>query len=207
MSRLKIYYSPSEQKLNLYTTGSQWMYKDGTEYKGAYHTYSTGEVYTMAKYIGGKSEPLVKFEKTDNTNYVYKQLKPNIKVKFKTPIPYNVTIKNENIQSGILIRYFLKKVNSENIIEISSKQYDEWKTNDIDKNLHQTVRIFWKITGNKYDTVINGTKQLGVISKNRNQIINAATKIPGIENILTNPLQYYTDTDFTDVLDINGLDS
>lgn len=207
MSRLKTYYTIDEIRDNLYTTGSQLMLEDGTEYKGSYHSYSTGEVYTETKYIPNVSKKLIKFQKQDTTNYIYKKLKPNIKVKFKTPTAYVTKISSQDITAGVVIRYFIQNINNKTIIEIDSKQFDFWKTNTIDKTIHNAVRISWYISGNKQDIIDNGVLKLGVITKNINQINSVKSRIPGISKILTDPLQYYTDTDFIAPVDINGLDS
>jgi len=207
MSRLKTYYTVDEIRDNLYTTGSQLMLEDGTEYKGSYHSYSTGEVYTETKYIPNVSKKLIKFQKQDTTNYIYKKLKPNIKVKFKTPTAYVTKISSQDITAGVVIRYFIQNINNKTIIEIDSKQFDFWKTNTIDKTIHNAVRISWYISGNKQDIIDNGVLKLGVITKNINQINSVKSRVPGISKILTDPLQYYTDTDFIAPVDINGLDS
>ncbi len=207
MSRLKIYYNKSEIQTNLYTSGSIWMLEDTTEYIGLYHKYTTGEVYTQSDFIPGKSKKLIELQQTNSDNYIYKKLKPNLNIKFKTPVPYTVVINTISIESGVIPRYFLKKNNSKTIIEIDIKQYDDWKINLIDKTIYTAIRIFWNITGDKYDSVKNGIISKGVISKNSKRIRHAQIKLPGIENILTDPLQYYTDSDFIAPTDINGLDS
>jgi hypothetical protein len=45
--RMKIYYPDMQIDKNLYTKGGEWMTADDkVEYKGYYHKYTTGEVYT-----------------------------------------------------------------------------------------------------------------------------------------------------------------
>ena len=207
MTRLKTYYTVDEIQTDLYTTGSQWMTTNGVEYKGSYHTYTTGEAYTQANYEPLVSKKLVRFEKQDTSNYVYKQLKPDVKVKFKNPLATTVKINSANISAGVVIRYFLQKINDGSIIEIDSNQFDYWKTNTIDKTIYNAIQILWYITGNKQDTTRNGITEEGVITKNTNQLASAKSRMPGIETILNNPLQYYTDIDFIAPVDINGLDS
>ena len=63
------------------------------------------------------------------------------------------------------------------------------------------------ITGSKPDYIVNNIKKSGVISKNIKQTRIANKTLLGISDILTDPLQYYTDTDFIKPTDINGLDS
>ena len=55
--------------------------------------------------------------------------------------------------------------------------------------------------------IVNNIKKSGVISKNIKQTRIANKTLLGISDILTDPLQYYTDTDFIKPTDINGLDS
>jgi len=87
------------------------------------------------------------------------------------------------------------------------KIYNQIQTNIADKKLYATVIINWKISGNKEDEFRNGAIVPGVISTNTKQVKVAEKTISGISKILSNPLQYYTDTIFTPVTDINGLDS
>ncbi len=79
MARTKVLYTKSEITENLYTTGSQYMKQDNTEYIGLYHTYITGEIYTEAKWNPAKSEPILPFKiQTPNTEKRRKK-KTNIK--------------------------------------------------------------------------------------------------------------------------------
>jgi len=207
MSREKTYYSADEVLNNLYASDKQLMYTDGTMYIGLYHKYSTGEIYTEAKWNSNKSKKLIKYEVFNKNKQTYKQLKSDLNLKFKTPKSAVPKILKTNIQSGILIRYFLQKRNSKNIIEIDSKQFNDWKLNLIDNVLYDCVKILWHISGPKTDSIIDNVKSIGVISKNLQQLDFAKTKLSGITKLLSNPLQYYTDTDFIKPTDINGLDS
>ena len=57
--RLKLYYTTDEITNNLYTSGMQYMLQDNTEYRGLYHTYLTGEVYTGATWDSKTSKKLI----------------------------------------------------------------------------------------------------------------------------------------------------
>lgn len=207
MSRLKIYYTIDEIHNNLYTSGSEWMLEDNTEFKGLYHTYNTGEVYTGKTYVEGISNKLIQFKQQDTTNIIYKKLKPNISLKFKTPRTSPIVITQLELKTGFIRRYFIKKINDNKITEINLKQFDDWKSGIIDKNMYIAIRILWYITGSKPDYIVNNIKKSGVISKNIKQTRIANKTLLGISDILTDPLQYYTDTDFIKPTDINGLDS
>jgi len=207
MSRDKTYYSADEIFNNLYTTGKEYMTQDGVEYTGQYHKYTTGEVYTLAKWNEAKSKKLIVFEEFSNDKFLYKSLKPGKNLKFTAPKSTYISINQNDINIGYKIRYFLQKRNSKVILEIDTDQYNKWKTKQIDNILYSAVKITWRITGEKSDKFEKGVSITGVKSKNLREIKNANKKMPGITKLLSNPLQYYTDTDFITPTDINGLDS
>lgn len=208
-TRKKIYYTADETTNDLFTTGRQWMTTDEKEYVGGYHRYLTGEIFTESKWNPKLSKSLIPYrEKNTNPNSrLYKKLKPKVKTKYRTPKSFTPTINNNNINAGVITRYFYKKYDSENILETDQKTYNQIQTNVADKKLYATVIMNWKISGNKQDEYKNGAVVSGVISINTKQIKVAETTIPGITKLLSNSLQYYTDTDFITPTDINGLDS
>ena len=73
--------------------------------------------------------------------------------------------------------------------------------------MYIAVQLQWFITGNIDDSTIRGVFIPGVISKNKSAVNIASNTIPDITLILTNLTQYYTDTDYSVPVDINGLDS
>jgi hypothetical protein len=200
--RLKITYLPDEIINNLYTFGKEWMTTNNIEYIGLYHKYSTGETYTEGVWDSKKSIELIPYEDTTATKFQYKNLK-SINTKFITPTQYqaenSISINQEQIQ-----RYFLQRKNDlSNIIEIDSNQFDLYNNKQIDTNLYTAVRLIWYISGNVDDVIINNSKKLGVVSKNRNAVHNAEQRMPGISKKLSNLLEFYTDTDFVVPRDIN----
>jgi hypothetical protein len=50
----------------------------------------------------------------------------------------------------------------------------------------------------------NGVLAPGVVEKNFQEIRKAEMELPGISLILTNPIQYYSDSDFVIPKDINS---
>lgn len=199
--RLKLFYSPEEITNNLYTFGKEWMTVDYTEYIGLYHTYTTGEIYTEGVWNSSKSVKLIKYESIDTIKFQYQKLK-NINVNSVTPIQYQP--ENSITNQEQIRRFFLQKRNElDNIIEIDAKQYELYLTSVIDRNLYNSVQLTWTVTGNVDDVIINNTKQLGVISKNRIALKTAEQQMPGISKKLDNLLELYTDTDFVVPRDIN----
>ena len=209
MSRQKTYYTADETTNNLFTKGKQWMTTDNVEYKGAYHRYLTGEIYTQSKWNSKTSKKLIPYISPSNINkdtVIYRKLKSKIKTKFKSFQPGTATITIENIAAGILNRYFVKKYDNEKIFEIDKATYDSLSNNLIDNKLYTKQQIKWYITGPKQDQFTAGATTKGVVTKNIEQINLAKVKLTGITKLLSDPLQYYTDSDFIAPTDINGLD-
>ena len=204
MARLKLYYPAEEITNNLYTFGSELMTEDGTEYIGPFHRYITAEVYTGSTWDAKTSKKLIVFkQKTPAT--IYNTLKPDIKVKHVEPVRVPVKLPPTDIPPKSIQRYFIRKQNESITFEIDAKQYEYWSNNQIDNKIYTAIRLEWFITGNTLD-VKNGSVTIpGVITKNTQQIKAAARTIPELTNILTNPLEFYTDTDYIAPVDINGL--
>ena len=78
--RNKLHYPDNEITKNLYTFGNEFMLSN-IEYKGFYHKYSTGEIYTLKEWNPLLSNKLLPFEDTSGLKFRYKQLKPNLKTK------------------------------------------------------------------------------------------------------------------------------
>ena len=204
MGRFKTYYPTSEITTDLYTPGKQWMTANNVEYIGAYHKYLTGEVYTKAHWQPDRSAILIPYidQTIPNKNISYIKLKPEIQLARISPTPYNVAVTVTDYKRRILQRFFIKKRNDNAIIEIDKQQFDAWKSDQIDKKLYVAIEIAWHIAGPAND-VTTGIPVLGVATLNKKQIQLAANTIPEIATYLTNPLQFYADTEYTVPKDIN----
>ena len=202
MNRQKLQYSPKEITTDLYTFGLEWMTDKFKEYKGLYHKYTTGEVYTEPTWNPAKSIKLIPYTDVTTTTYKYKQLKPNLKTKYKSIYPHQVTIDIADIKKTWITRYFVQRQTDYAIIEINLDQINDLNSGLIDPNLYKSVKLNWFISGPLQDsgTVI---KMTGVLTKNK-LAVNAAEKImPGIRNRLNNFSELYNDTDFKVPADIN----
>lgn len=202
MSRIKLQYTPKEIITDLYTYGSEWMDEQQLEYKGLYHKYTTGEVYTEPAWDSNKSIPLVPYANTPLIVRRYKQIKPKLKTKYNSIYPFNISIDINDIKKTYITRYFLQKQTDYSITEIDSDQYDDLNAGLIDPNLYISVTLKWYITGPILDT---GTtiKVLGVLSKNNASINQAEKVITNIRVRLSNLSEYYTDVDLKIPADIN----
>ena len=201
--RQKLYYTKSETQNNLHTIGQEWMLEDGTEYKGLYHRYLTGEVFTRAEWDSTLSKPLVPYISQSTQQNIYKKLKPDIKTKYSTPPTYHATITESDIRVSFIMRYILERVNNKQIIEVSETDYFKWQNREYDPNLYAGLTIKWKISGELYSYRKNGAIITGVIDHNNKQIADAKRQMTQIQLYLTDPLQFYVDASIIIPPDIN----
>ena len=113
-------------------------------------------------------------------------------MEFQQPFPERPVITDEDQKQGYFTRYFLKKFNELQVIEISKKQYNAYQNKKIDNNAYVAASIKWYITG-------NAAKQ------NSRNIQIASKQLPQLQSVLNDVLQFYTDTDYNVPADINGL--
>ena len=210
MARLKLYYPIDDITPNLYTSGQQWMTTDNKEYVGVYHSYTTGEVYTGSTWNIKTSVALIPYKEQtveEQKNVVYQRLKSDLKLNSSSPVAIPVQIRKADIYAGNIQRYFIKKYNEAPIIEIDEYQYNLWQNDVIDSKMYNSIKLTWYITGNISDTLINGVLVEGVTTKNKKQVALASVRMPELQNVLTNYIEYYSDGSFIVPIDINGLDS
>jgi hypothetical protein len=201
--RLKTFYLPEEIITNLYTPGEEFQTEDGIEYKGLYHKYITGEIYTQPVWNPKTSKKLLTYTQKQKRDVVYEQLKKDLKTKFNVVNTVKPSPTPTDYANGSITRYFLQQVNTFKITEVDSSQYNDWKSGKIDPNLYSGVDVVWYISGPVNDVSNGPAVAKGVRSKNIQQTQFANKTIPGITNVLTNPTQYYSDTDFIVPKDIN----
>ena len=208
MARLKLYYPVDEITPNLFTQGKEFMTEDNVEYIGGYHRYITGEIYTESNWNVRKSKRLIKYvENVTKQTFIYDTLKPNLTLEYIQPNAHSVTISKNDISIGYITRYFIKKINNESIIEINQTQYNAWLQDVIEKKMHIAISLTWYISGAIEDKTSGVVTIPGVVSKNQKQVSYANKTLPGVSNMLTNLIEYYTDNDYSVPVDINGLDS
>lgn len=201
--RQRLHYTPAQITTNLYTAGGEWALETGIEYRGLYHRYITGEVYTEATWNPKTSKKLVEYINQPTDIHEYKKLK-NIQTQFKTPKIYIPTVTDIDRNNGFIMRYFLKKNNENIFLEIDRAQYIDWTVKQLDANIYNAVEIIWAISGNKQSEYKGQLLIPGVIEKNIQALQRAELIVPGISLHVTNLLQFYTDTDFIVPRDINS---
>ena len=201
--RLRSYYMPEDITTNLYTAGGQFQTEDGVEYRGLYHRYNTNELYTGATWNIKTSKKLFLLERTLNRDQTYAKLKRQLKTKFITPYAVKRIPTVDEYRAGYFERYFLKKCNEPLFIEIDYAQQQLWSRNVIDPAVYKLIKVRWFISGNTDDVNTGNGIQRGVITKNTIATQFAQQEAPGIAAVLSNPLQYYADSDFTIPRNIN----
>jgi len=200
--RRRIYYTKAQIREGLVTEGGEWMFTDNTEYIGQYHTYTTGEVFSEATFVDGKSRILIPYVDVQSINqqneigidtaknFEYDNIK-NLDVKKSiTPNPSIIKPTDKDIKRGWMNRYFAQKINENRIIELTKDDFDNVGTESgLDKILWEKFSIRWKIIGPTNDELdINGNvKVAGVYDTNYRTVQITSTTYP---SILTLNLDY-----------------
>ena len=204
--RIKSYYSANEIVNNLYTTGQELMTTDNVEYIGLYHKYTTGEVYSQPTWDKNKSVKLIKYKDQPESVIEYNKIS-DIEINYKSFNTYNVAITKENINTGYVDRFIIKRANDNVFYEVNSDTYDMYTNENIDPVLYLAVKFKWYITGNTNDVIRGNILIPGVLSNNYKELQTAEKTVPNITSYLKDLLQYYVDNDNVTPKDINGLDS
>jgi len=183
--RRKIYYPDGQIQKGLYTNGGEWMFKDGTEYIGDYHTYSTGEVFTKSSYVKNVSEKLIRYVDLSNfensEKFRYDNIAAQIPTKFYTPTYSKVNPNENDYISGFFFRYFVKKYHSDYISEVAISDYNTVQVEHFAK-----AKVPWKLIGTLNDSQIGP----GVADTNRRIISGVNKMIGGIVNYVTDFSEY-----------------
>jgi hypothetical protein len=210
--RKKLYYSDSQIQKNLYTQGKEWMtIDDWVEYRGYYHRYITGEIFTgpdwnaktSKKLIPYKSRSKMFFEYIDTKNYMtYNGEKKEIigssvfnASRYKAPRPVKRKPTDDEILSGVMTRYFVYKRNEPNrlFFEINKGQHDLHSINNVgmDQSLYGTINFNWKLDGPEYDIFENGLLvNPGVFDTNKRIVLRHSKKFPKLAEVVTDFFEY-----------------
>lgn len=158
--RRRIYYTKAQVKEGLVTEGGEWMFTDNVEYIGQYHTYTTGEVFSEATFVDGKSRILIPYVDVQNINqqneigidtaknFEYDNIKTLDVKKSIIPNPNQIQPNEKDVKRGWMERYFAKKVNDDIILELTKEDFDNVGTeNGLDSILWEKFTLRWRITG------------------------------------------------------------
>tara|TARA_R110000851_G_C12943474_1_gene552492 strand:- start:59 stop:874 length:816 start_codon:yes stop_codon:yes gene_type:complete len=201
------YYKKSQRHFGQFTHGKEWMHPNNEEYKGPYHFYGNKEiVFTGASKTVRSTViiPYVDFTKSPQ-NFLYDKITKISLGEYISPIPKKPTPTTEDIATGYIIRYFVKRSNevTSPIIEVDQKQYTKCKPKTgrhINGALYKKVSLRWKLSGPKKD--INDLK--GVEDTNRRTVFAKNMKMEGLSDLLRD-LTRYTEYDQIDLQKGPGL--
>lgn len=204
MARKKSYYSIDEITNHLYTFGNEWMLQNGTEYIGLYHTYSTGETYTLAVWDETLSMELLPYQNITESVFIYKQIS-NVTTSYRSFTPIIPVINKAAITNGYFYRYIVKKNNEQRFYEVASKDFDDWTTKKIDNSLYTMIKLKWIIKGNLQDDIVAGILIPSVSKRNALSIKIAENVMLNLSLYLTNLTEFFINSNYIVTPDINGL--
>ena len=201
--RQRAYYTKAQITTGLLTEGGQYMLVDNTEYKGQYHTYTTGEVFTEPSYVNGLSKKLIPFVDIQSTNleidnaknFEYDSIKKITVNKSMSPNPAFVPPTNKDILRGYMIRNFAVKVNDGDVFEITREDISNiGSENGLDINLYRTFNLRWKITGPTDDILDSkgNIVEAGIAPTNQRTINIKSEQYPNLKTYLTNLIEFST---------------
>lgn len=107
-------------------------------------------------------------------------------------IPISPVPTEQDYRSGNMMRYFAQRKNSpEEIVEVG--------TGTTSGVLYKIESTFWKLTGPLEDSrdANDDVLGFGVLNTNMRMIAKLKLKIPGVDQILTDPLELTTHSPFT----------
>ena len=196
-----MYYPKSQITPNLYTNGNEFVLSTTQEvYSGFYYKVSTGKFYTgrnqddkpniellplitsqtistptqenfQSNYITTTSI----FDANNETYLNIKSQQPTSKF-IPTYLPETPT--QQDYQVGEFRRYFCKKTNQIQYIEINQEQFDQLVAKDpqIEFSLYLPFFIDWQLTGDE--------QQVARINKNSVDLISFQQKLPNLNQYL-----------------------
>jgi hypothetical protein len=194
-----MYFPKSQITPNQYTNGGEYVYAlTKFPYIGYYFKVSTGKYYTGRNTSDRPNEELLFIAAQDYPDnpqssvviidplydYLTNSNSDNPPVLIPTYLP--VTPTTQDYQNGEFQRYFCKKTNETQYIEINLDQFTKLKGKDpqILYSLYQPFTITWILTGDK--------EQVAKTNRNIVELISFKQKLPRFgEYLKFNYLKYY----------------
>lgn len=170
-----MYYPKSKVITNLYTNGEELISKlDNKIYIGHYHKLSNGKIFSgKTPEASGKMElELIKNNQigTDdpnvlfsNDNVVYNSIKKvNINKILKLPKYHHPQPTEDDYKRKNFYRYFVKKINSNYILEVNKDDYNAIlnKDNEYLYYLFFPFKILWELGEDKINININRIEEI-----------------------------------------------
>ena len=110
---------------------------------------------------------------------------------FSTPVSTRPIIKKQDLTTGYIVRYFVKFVSNDHIIEISKDQYNLFSKNPY----YYSVKLDWTISGTVEDTQTPDGKVIRGTRFRNTAVVDYYDKVlPGLRHTLSDPLEYFITT-------------
>jgi hypothetical protein len=183
-----MYFPKSQIKPNLYTNGGEFsIATTNQEYIGYYFKTSTGKYYTGRNQDDRPNEELTSLIIDTTTSNTPLSIESAVIVvdpiySYVTNIPVSSTLTfipiysptsptQQDYQNGEFQRYFCKKTNQIQYIEINLDQFSKLKAKDpqIEFSLYEPFTITWILTGNK-ENVAKVNKNIVELAEKRNRL-------------------------------------
>jgi hypothetical protein len=196
-----MYYPKSQITPNLYTNGNEFVLSTTQEvYSGFYYKVSTGKFYTGRNQDDKPNVELLPLitsqtistptQENFQSNYItttsifdannetYLNIKSQQPTSKFIPTYLPETPTQQDYQVGEFRRYFCKKTNQIQYIEINQEQFDQLVAKDpqIEFSLYLPFFINWQLTGNE--------QQVARINKNSVDLISFQQKLPNLNQYL-----------------------
>ena len=114
--------------------------------------------------------------------------------KMPSPVANRPKVTKEDIANGYVTRYFAKFISGNKVIEIDEKQFEKFQGD----TYHKTLQLKWIIGGNDLD-VVSSDGQVIYGTKHQNTAIANFydKKMPGVKQLLRDPLEFFVGTKVT----------
>jgi hypothetical protein len=196
-----MYYPKSQITPNLYTNGNEFVLSTTQEvYSGFYYKVSTGKFYTGRNQDDKPNVELLPLitsqtistptQENFQSNYItttsifdannetYLNIKSQQPTSKFIPTYLPETPTQQDYQVGEFRRYFCKKTNQIQYIEINQEQFDQLVAKDpqIEFSLYLPFFIDWQLTGDE--------QQVARVNKNSVDLISFQQKLPNLNQYL-----------------------
>ncbi len=193
--RDRVYYTKAQITDGLITEGGEWMFIDGMEYIGQYHSYTTGEVFSEVNFVDGKSRKLIPYVDVKSIglktsegmdlakNFLYDGIK-SLDIKKQTMPNRDIeAITDKDIKNGFMIRYFGYRYD-DTCIELNKEKFNQIGSDEgLSGVIYKKLKIKWKITGPIHDVFDENGKKIesGVFDSNKRNVALISEKHPSIK--------------------------
>lgn len=105
------------------------------------------------------------------------------------PIHNKPKVTQTDVTRGYVVRYFVQNVSTRTIVEVDRSQYETYRNDPY----YVCVELQWFIGGPDVShTLTNGVSVMGTEEKNQAVITFYDRKMPGLRNVLRNPLEFFS---------------